>query len=492
MRYLIGIDAGTTNQKAILFDENGTPAAQAIRPTATIRFPNGGAVYDPQQLWENICALLHTLKESAGAKAISRVEGLAITGMGEAGVPLDGQGQPLYPIIAWFDPRTLPYVDRWKNSFGETRLSAISGLRAQHIFSANKLMWLRDYEPEVFRKLWKWACVEDYLAYRMCGELKMDTTIGSRTMLMDLAAEDWSAPLLDTVGLRREQLPELVPSGTLVGRITADAAHATGLCAGTPVFTGGHDHICGALACGILGTDRILDSSGTAEEILLSTQNLLQVLALGAKGFNVGCYAKVGYYYMAGGIPASGASMDWFRQKFGPQEDCIPGANGLLFLPHLRGSSSPQRDLTSRGAYIGIRSEHTPADFAQAVCEGLCYEFRLCAQQLLQGNTAQRIITIGGGAKNDHWLQTKADITGLPIEVPETREATALGAALLAGIGAGVYQNAEDAVRRTYRVGKTVQPRAEFRALYDHTFPIYQELYQTLRPVYQKLKEASL
>ena len=492
MRYLIGIDAGTTNQKAILFDERGVPAAQTIRPTATIRFPGGGAVYDPQQLWENICALLRSLKDAAGEEAISRVEGLAITGMGEAGVPLDCHGQPLYPIIAWFDPRTLPYVSWWKQEFGEARLSAITGLRAQHIFSANKLMWLRDHEPEVFGKLWKWACVEDYLAYRMCGELKMDTTIGSRTMLMDLAEEDWSAPLLDAVGLKKEQLPELVPSGTFVGRVTEEAARATGLRVGTPIFTGGHDHICGALACGILSTDSILDSSGTAEEVLLATQDLQQVLPLGAQGFNVGCYAKAGYYYMAGGIPASGASMDWFRQQFGSPEGQTPGAHGLLFLPHLRGSSSPQRDLTSQGAYIGIRPEHTPADFAQAVCEGLCYEFRHTAQQLLQGSAARRIITIGGGSKNDHWLQTKADVTGLPVEVPETRESTALGAALLAGIGAGLYRDAEDAVSQTYRIGKTVLPREEFRELHDRTYQVYKELYPTLLPIYQKLKEDAL
>lgn len=492
MAYLIGLDAGTTNQKAILFYEDGTIVAQASCPTKTLPAPDGGAVYDPAQLWEAMSGLLRKVTAAAGAAVVAQIKGIAVTGMGEAGLLLDEAGEPLCPIMAWFDIRPRSYTKWWAKKVGENQVVSITGMRPQYIFSANKLLWLQEHLPEHFRRAWKWACVEDYIAFRLCGELKMDVTIASRTMLMDLSLGNWSPPLLDAVGLRQEQLPELVPSGAYIGEVTEGAARCTGLLPGTPVFAGGHDHICGALACGILGTDRILDSSGTAEELLLVSSDIERVLPLGRDGFNVGRYAKPGQFYMAGGIPASGASVDWFRDQFGAVEEMVPGAHGLLFLPHLRGSSSPERDACSRGAYLGIRSEHAKADFAQAIYEGLGFELRLTAERLLRGEEIQKMVAIGGGTKNRPWLQTKADILGVSIEIPVTREATALGAALLAGIGADVYKDAEDAVRRTYRVESTAYPRQEYSRLYEKMFKVYKELYRDLRPVYQRFEEVGV
>lgn len=236
MKYLVGIDAGTTNQKAILFGEDGTTIAQAIRPSPVEHFPDGGAIYRAETVWQNLCQMLQEIAAVAGSEVIQQVAGIAVTGMGEAGVPLDRDGQAQYPFIAWFDPRTIPMLDHWKNGIGLERITEITGLRPQHIFSANKLLWLKAYESERFQKMWKWACMEDYVAFRLCGQLKMDTTIASRTMLMDLSKGCWSKELLDEVGLREDQMPELVTAGTYVGDITEEAAAACGLCAGTPVF----------------------------------------------------------------------------------------------------------------------------------------------------------------------------------------------------------------------------------------------------------------
>lgn len=491
MQYLIGIDAGTTNQKAILFDETGRTVAQSIRPSPLTAGADGTAVYDADAVWTQICAMLREITAQAEPEVVRRIAGIAVTGMAEAGVPLSAEGAPLYPFIAWYDPRTIPYQAWWEANCSRERITQITGLKMQHIFSVNKLMWLRDHHPDVFRRTSQWGCMEDFIAFRLSGVLKMDYSIASRTMMMDLAARQWSQEILDTAGLPRRILPELVPSGQRIGTVHAAAAKQTGLLSGTPVFSGGHDHICGALACGILDQRFVLDSSGTAEEILAATPALSRVRELGQEGFNVGRYVTPDLYYTASGMPASGASMDWYARSF-PLSSAqaaarTAGANGLLFLPHLRGSSSPTRNPDSRGAFLGIRQFHTPADFSQAVYEGLCFEFRQSFLRLTQGTSPEKIIAIGGSTKNAHWMQTKANITGFPIEIPAIQESTALGAALLAGIGAGVYASAADAVARTYRTGRTVCPDPSLRDEYDRLFAIYTRVYDALLPLHEAM-----
>lgn len=488
MNYLIGIDAGTTNQKVILFDEEGTVVRQASRPSPLTASPDGTAVYDAHAVWEQICALLREITFEDGHRR--QIAGIAVTGMAEAGVPLSKSGEALYPFIAWYDPRTVPYTAWWNQHYGAANIAEITGLRVQHIFSVNKLMWLRDHLPEVYRQMAMWACMEDFIAFRLSGVLKMDTSIGSRTMMMDLQRQDWSPAILEAAGISPEILPELVPSGTRVGQVTTAAAAKTGLLAGTPVYAGGHDHVCGALACGVLSPGAVLDSSGTAEEILAASSDFGRIQTLGAEGFNAGRHVAARRYYMAGGIPASGAAVDWFQNQFSPEPASDrPAAEGLLFLPHLRGGSSPERNPVSRGAFLGIRHFHTRADFQQAVYEGLSFEFLQSLLHLTEGAPPEKIIAIGGGTKNRRWMETKADVTGLPIEIPAIQESTALGAALLAGIGAGIYASAEDAAARVYRVGTTIRPKEGLREAYDRKFSVFTQVYDTLLPLHQELSQ---
>lgn len=491
MDYLIGIDAGTTNEKVILFDTEGRTLAQSIRPSPLTVGPKGSAVYDAGRVWGQVCDMLREVTASVGKEITGQIAGIAITGMAEAGVPLSKEGEALYPFISWYDPRTLPYQAWWERTVPAGWVEEITGLRVQHIFSVNKIMWLRDNLQEVYGKMRAWACMEDYLAFQLTGALKMDTTIACRTMLLDLRTKQWSREIADVAGISLSLLPELTAPGSPVGQVTDEASRLTGLRAGTPVFAGGHDHICGALACGILDTSAVLDSSGTAEEVLAVTPDLDRAASLGRTGYNVGPHAAPGLYYTAGGIPASGAAMDWWAKQFpaAADDDRTAGAKGLLFLPHLRGSSSPHRDPASRGAFLGIRPYHTAADFSQAVCEGLCFEF-LQALRCLRGTAQpQKIVAIGGGTKNGQWMRTKANVTGLPIEIPAIQESTALGAALLAGIGAGIYRSPADAAKRVYRTGGRVEPDPEVRETYERLYSVYETLYPALLPISLQLEE---
>ena len=406
LRYLIGIDMGTTNVKALLFDEQGNTAGEARCPSPITLLPDGGGVFDPEELWRLCCRLLTELLDAAPAEARSRLAGLAVTGMGEAGVPLDAAGRPLYPVIAWFDPRTEQYPAWWRDTFGEDRLYAVTGLKNQHIFTANKLLWLKEHEPRVFGEMRRWHCIPDYIAFRLTGASAMDLSLATRTLLLDAASGTWSRELLAHAGIPADILPPAVPSGTKVGEVTAAAAACCGLPAGTPVFAGGHDHICGALAAGAVEPGIVLDSSGTCEEVLVSSETLSGTRSLSAQGFNAGYHTAPGRFYVSGGIPASGASVDWFRREFPAKEGgaSCPGANGVLFLPHLRGGSSPERDAISKGAFVGLQARHTHADLRQAVYEGVAFELRRSVEQLLQGGRPRRVVSIGGGTKNAAWL----------------------------------------------------------------------------------------
>ncbi len=485
MEYLIGIDMGTTNTKAIVFDTEGNQTAAASLPTPTKHVEGGGAVYDPETEWRNVCRLLSScaeqLEETNGRGERNKIRGIAVTGMGEAGVPLDQDGHPLYPVIAWFDPRTLGSAEELREMLGDEKILQITGLKNQYIFTANKLLWLRRNEPDVFGRMKLWHCMPDYISYRLCGSSAMDYSLACRTMLFDQNRGTWSGDMLDAVGLREEQLPAAVPGGTKIGTLRGEAARECGLPAGIGVYAGGHDHICGALACGVWDADSLLDSSGTAEEILTATTDRDTMRLYGRGGYNCGYHVRAGSYYIAGGIPASGASVDWAAKVFpdnGGSGD--PLARGLLFLPHLRGSSSPERSRVSAGVFLGLRDYHTHADLRQAVCEGVCFEMRQMMERI---SRPKRIVSIGGGTKNKRWLQTKADVTGHRIEVPSVQEATALGAAILAGIGRGIYRDAEDAFAHTYRIGEEVFPNPELTEEYDALFSVFQNIDMAIRPL---------
>ncbi|MCD8349973.1 MAG: hypothetical protein LUC93_05100 [Planctomycetaceae bacterium] len=495
-QYLMGLDVGTTNLKALIFDIDGYERAGAITPTPITTLSEGGAYYDPAVLWASVCRIigeaLANLADVVPGAGPTDLKGIAVASMGEAGVPLDKDGRELYPIIAWYDPRSEAEAQWWRDSHHEDLVMAVSGQKVQHIFSANKLMWLRRHEPAVYDRLDKWACVADYIAFKLSGELAMDYSIASRTMLLDLEKSAWSERLLQVAGIDKWFLPPLRKSGTLVGNVTAATAERTGLDTSTRVFTGGHDHVCGALAVGATRSGIVLDSSGTAEAVLTTAKGIASGLDLSRKGFSVGNHTAMGKYYTYGAMPSSGGTVDWSKREFPTDASLSPGAHGLLFLPHLRGSASPTRNAVSKGSFLGIRAYHTTADFRQAVLDGLCFELREITEALLGDEPIRKFIAIGGGTKNDHWLQTKANVLQASIEVPAVQESTAFGAALLAGIGLGLYQDVDDAVARTYRIGKTAEPDAATEGLYEELYRVYQQLYQTLLPVNTRLETVAV
>lgn len=460
------------------------------------------AYYEPEQLWRLTVQALRAALAQVDETRLQQIAGIAVTSMGEAGVPLDAHGQPTYDAIAWFDRRTQAQVAWLEREVGRERLFEISGLSLQPIFSLCKLLWLKANEPDAFARTVRWLNIADYIAFRLSGEQATDYSLASRTLALDLRRRRWAADLMRHVGIPPAIMAPLAESGTALGSVTPGAARETGLPPGTVVAAGGHDHVCGAFATGVTDPGSILNSLGTAEALFLPLPAPIMNPALGAQGYTQGAHVVADRYYAFGGQYTSGASIEWARDLLGGEgyapliaeaATAPPGSLGVVFLPHLRFANPPIDDPHSRGAFLGLSSDVGRGALFRAVLEGLAYESRLSLEPLLAytgAGAGSEITAIGGVTRNRLLMQIKATVLNRPFVVAGIEEATTLGAAMLGGIGAGIYTDA-DTARRTLRYARsTITPIAELVPFYDRCFhEIYEQLYRTLRPLSHKLAD---
>jgi xylulokinase len=395
--------------------------------------------------------------------------------MGEEGFPLDAAGTPLSPAILWYDMRTLPQATRWREQTDESQVYEISGLSPRTIYTVHKLAWLREHEPDVWKNMRKWTSVAGYAAFCLSGVLRMDVSQASRTCLFDLRRRTWSDELLSFAGVPRDMLPELVESSTQIGEVTREAASQTGLREGTPVAAGGHDHICGALAAGIVGPEGMLHSGGTAESIVVALDTVVPGPDTLRDSLSFGCHVVPGRYYATGGL-YSGGVLHWFlKVTHGPdgQDDrqsyielaeeartAPPGAHGIIFFPYLFGQGPPGNDPQAAGSFLGLRAHHTRADLGRAIFEGLACDVRRLTDAFRQDlRLSTDVITvIGGLGRARLWSELKAALLDLPIRLLDTPEAVAVGAAMLAGLAGGGYSDVTDAIDSVRRPSETIHP----------------------------------
>jgi xylulokinase len=496
--YLIGLDLGTTNTKALVCDGSGRIVGVASRRMPLRELERGWAEYDPGQVWEAAAAVL---RDAVGATPDARaIRAMAVTSMGEAGVPCSEDGAPLYPAIAWFDARSAPQAGALAARVGERALYEITGLPPQPIHSVHKLAWLRDNEPDAFRRLRRWYFMADYAVGRLCGAWATDPSLASRSRMFDIRRRRWAPEILDAAGIPAGVLPPVTPSGSPAGRLLPDIARDLGMPPDVLVAVGGHDHICAALASGVTESGDILDSMGTAEALLAATDTPPPAAVTAAAGFAVGCHVVADRFYLLGGIVMSGGAVEWIARLAGmllpdlvEQASRIPpGADGLCFLPHLRGSLSPVVNPLSAGAFLGLRDIHGPAHLARAVLEGLACEAKVNVDALegVVGRAGVMRVT-GGGTRLPVWLGIKAAVLDRPLEVLATAECAALGAALLAGMAAGVFADSAEAMRAGVRIGTRVDPDpALARAMADRE-RIYRDLYTTVEPIHRRLRSGT-
>lgn len=496
---LCGLDVGTTNIKALIFTADGRLVAQASLPTP-VHIPQPGyAHYEPEELWQVTAAALRQASAQVDAR---RIVSAAVSSMGEAGVPLDANNQALYPAIAWFDPRTQPQAAWLEQAIGKERLFDITGLSLQPIFGLCKLLWLKQNEPDVFRRTARWLNMAEYIAFRLSGEQATDYSLASRTLALDIRRRQWSDDILQAAGIPANLYAPLVPSGTPIGRVTVEASAATGLPTTTLVAAGGHDHVCGSLAAGVTTPGVALNSLGTAETIFITLDKPLADPKLGREGFTQGAHVIAGLYYVFGSMYTSGGCVEWFRSALADNRDYStliaeaeavpPGSQGVCFLPHLQLASSPYDDPLARGAFIGLGMDVGRGALFRAVLEGTAFDSRMMLEALLAYEDVPELRTItaiGGVTRNALWMRIKATVLNRPLELMQVSDAVSLGAAILGGLSAGVYPDAQAALQALRRETRRVEPAADQVELYDRIYRrVYTGLYPALRPLHHELQ----
>jgi xylulokinase len=509
MEYLLGIDVGSTSMKALIYDLDGNVVAQSSQPTQSIAndpdHPNW-QVYLPEDVWHGIGSAIKGAVDQIDSPG--SIKAAAVTGLGADAVPLDVKGEPVYPFINWLCTRTASQFDWWLEHIGLDKNFQVTGWQPFVWSTVLRFMWLKENEPEISSRINKWLIVEDFVNFKLTGQISTDYTDASPTLLFDQRSLDWSDELLRIAGVNRELLPSPQPSGSFVGEVIPDAATLTGLLPGTPIYQGGHDYLIGALAAGAIKPGVFLDVTGTWELVITPLESPDWKQEIQKMGLTIEAHAAPGLYCLWGGGTAANM-LEWYKDQIGLEaaqeadkrqgnvwsllmeeaKSSPPGAGGIYFLPHFNGTACPNLDPNSLGAFLGLNDTTKRSDMVRAVVEGLDYAFldMLQAVENGAGNKAEKVTAIGGAVRNKFWMQNKADVCGRVIEAPKIEEATALGAAMLAGTGVGLYKDLDEAVSRVQKPGEIFEPDLKLTSVYQEYFEIYKEIYPALKPVNKRI-----
>ncbi len=491
--YLLGIDVGTTNTKAVVFDtDTGQICAQGHAPTITRHPTKVESEFDAEELWLSV---LQCLRQAiAQCDVPEQIRAIGVASMGEAGFPLDANGHVLYSAIAWYDPRTTAQAQWWSDTFGRERLYTITGQVLQSLFGINKLLWLRENKPDVFQRMHQWLSIEDFVLWKLSGRMVTDYSIASRTMMFDQQTLTWSDTLFNHIGISANSFPSAVASGTAIGTIEKHLAEEIGLSSTTTIVTGGHDHLCAALAVGVVEQGQILDSTGTAGVVLALSKSFHASTELLFGGYASYAYVLPHTYVTMGSIHFAGGALEWlvnllygngahtltdeiYIKALQEGAQVQPGSNGVTILPYLLGTGTPHGQDAATATLLGLTPAHGRSELVRALIEGLGYWLRDNLETFTKLGIAPvhpEIIAAGGVTRATELMQIKADITGCRIRVPLIAETAATGAALLAGMGIQAFRSVNDAVASVQHTEKVYEPKQEASSIYND---LYRQVY---------------
>ncbi|MBS7610972.1 hypothetical protein KEJ27_01975 [Candidatus Bathyarchaeota archaeon] len=504
--YILGLDVGTTGCKAVLFNVDGRLIAQSYREYLLYHPKPSWSEEEPLEVWRGV---VETIKEAVAKSEVKvdEIEVLSVSAQGEAFTPLDRELNPLYRCITTWDDRAVKQHDEFLKLIDRAELFEITGHPSSPVYTLFKLMWFKENKPEIYEKTWKFLLWEDFINMLLCGVPAIDYSLASRTMIFDIRRLNWSREILEPSGLDEDKLPEPHPSGKVVGEVSRKASDETGLDEGTLVVTGGHDQACGTLGVGAINPGATYVATGTVESIVAPLHKPLLRREMIPMGFASYCHVAPNRYLILGANPTAGILLRWFRDKFGEKyveeaskrgvsvydlmmEDSSKapvGSQGLLIAPYFMGAGTPNWDTYARGLIIGLTVAHGKPELIRAIVEGITYELRLNIETLEKlGVEIEEIRTVGGGARSKFWLQLKADITGKRVVLPDITEASSAGAAMLAGLGAGLYKDVDDAISKFYREFKVYQPNLNVKKTYDRFYRVYVKLYPAVKNTYRE------
>lgn len=495
MKYVIGVDLGTSAVKVLLVDQSGNVVQEVSKSYPLIQEKSGYSEQDPNEWFEKTTEALAELVDKYDGNP-SDIEGISFSGQMHGLVILDQNNELLRNAILWNDTRTTEQCQQVYDLVGKDKLLSITKNVALEGFTLPKILWVKQYEPHIFEQIHTFMLPKDYLRFRMTGEIHMDYSDAAGTLLLDIAQKEWSKEICDVLDINLSICPPLVESSDFIGTITKDFAEKTGLNVNTKVFAGGADNACGAIGAGILSTGKTLCSIGTSGVVLSYEETKDREFQGKVHYFNHG---KENVYYTMGVTLAAGYSLSWFKDVFGKDEsfndflagiENVPaGSNGLLFTPYIVGERTPYPDANIRGSFIGMDAKHTKAHFVRAVIEGITFSLNESIEIFrTAGKTIDTIVSIGGGAKNETWLQIQADIFNARIIKLASEQGPGMGAAMLAAYGCGWFDSLDECAEVFLDQVKVYEPISENVTKYKKLFKIYQEIYATTKNMNEQLK----
>ena len=496
MKYVAGVDLGTSAVKVLLINEQGKVCREISKPYPLIQVKSGYSEQHPEDWVKQTAEAMRELVEGVAGNP-DDIMGISFSGQMHGLVLLDDQYEVLRPAILWNDTRTTEQCRQIYEQTGEERLLEITKNRALEGFTLPKLLWVKQYEPEVYRQAKVFMLPKDYVRYRMTGAIHSEYSDAAGTLLLDVAEKKWSREMCELNGIDYSLCPPLVESHAFVGEITEEFARATGLSRHTKVFAGGADNACGAIGSGILSEGMTLASIGTSGVVLSYEETKDREFGGKVHYFNHG---EENAFYTMGVTLSAGHSLQWFKETFAKGEDFdsvlegvdeVPiGARGLIFTPYLSGERTPYADSAIRGSFIGIDSAHKRPDFVRSVLEGITFSLNESIDLFRKsGKAIDTVISIGGGAKSEAWLQMQADIFQAEIVKLSSEQGPAMGAAMLAAYGCGWFNSLQECADVFISTEKVIKPIPEHAEKYAALFEIYKKVYGRTRELTEELAD---
>ena len=496
-QYLLGIDIGTSACKVALFAKDGKVEA-AVSEGYPVYYPHPGwAEQNPDEWWEAVCNAIWKVLSSSGISP-EDIAGIGIDGQSWSAIAIDKKGEVLTNTPIWMDTRAQDICDRVNEKVGGEKIFELCGNMLQPSYTTAKILWYKENLPEVYEKTYKILQSNSFIGYRLTGAVTQDVSMGYGLHCFNMRTGKWDTEMCETLGIPVSFLPELVPCHQIIGTVTAKAAEETGLKEGTPVVAGGLDAACGTLGAGVIHPGETQEQGGQAGGMSICIDEYAADPRL-----ILGYHVVPDQWLLQGGTVGGGGVMRWLEHEFGDYERLVaadkgktslhqyneeaeqvnPGSNGLVFLPYMAGERSPIWDPNAKGVFYGLDFSKTKGHMIRSCMEGVAYSLKHnldIAEKA--GAHVKELLAVGGSANSALWMQIKSDITGKPLAVPFSDTATTLGAAILAGVGVGMYENFEDAVSQTVQITRRYEP--------DHTNDqVYEKNYETYLALYKNLKD---
>jgi len=450
---------------------------------------------DPRSIWQ---AVKETLREAGSRLIADPVMAIGVSSQGETVTAVDHDAESLCNFIVTFDNRTVEQVKFWERTLSRAAIYRATGMPLHPMYSINKILWIKEHLPEVYRRAHKFTLVEDFVIVRLCGEFGIDYTLASRSMAFDVENKRWSREILRAAGVEESLLSPAYPSGTVIGTLKRELAAELGLPDRVAVVTGGHDQPAGALGAGIAESGTAMNAMGTVDAICPVFETLSFSDSMLADSYAVYPYTREGLYCTIGFNLTGGLLLKWYRDTLcreeeraareagtNPYDVILAGMSGspkdLFVLPHFVGSGTPTLDPFSRGAVVGLKISTTKGDLTRGIVDSINFEMKVNLERLAaNGIPIQEVRAVGGGAKSDAWLALKASCFGVPVRRPRVQEAVSLGSAILAGAAVGVFSGVAEAAKAMVAMGDTFEPDPRLHAVYEEKYVKYRELYGRL------------